>query len=241
VLASVNARGPLALAALGIFITLLLQPMSVMTVPFAMVALGASDTTTIERRLRPKVPLLAVMGVLAGIGFVFGFAYVLSDYRIGQSIKHLDVDELEDAAKLRFESSEFMGVLTDVAIKAANQPTATDADRQRAIEIARRTAAFDSYYPGWWNFVGATEADWGDLGRAKAAFDMTLERFPWSEAGLTGEKIVAVRTGDTATEAAVDAKLCELRSPNCSTNQQQQTQPSSATAVATGANAATPG
>lgn len=227
VLAGMNARGGMAWAALGIFATLLLQPMSVMTVPVAMVALGAADANSLRVRVKPKVPMLVGMGVLGCAGVIFGFLLVLSDHRLGQAIKMLDVDQVEDAQQLRFTTSEFLGVKTDVAIKRANA-SGLDADKQRAMAIAHETAAFDSYYPGWWNFVGATEADWGDMNVAKAAFAKALERFPWSEAGLTGQLIVAQRMSDQATFDEADRKLCLINSPNCSTNraaQQAEQQP----------------
>jgi O-antigen ligase len=227
VLAGMNARGAMAWAALGIFATLLLQPMSVMTVPVAMVCLGAADAASLRVRVKPKTPMLIGMGVLALAGVVFGFLLVLSDYRLGQAIKTLDVDKVEQAQKLRFTTSEFLGVKTDVAIKRANQ-TGLDADKQRAKAIAHETATFDSYYPGWWNFVGATEADWGDINVAKSAFDTTLKRFPWSEAGLTGQLIVAQRMNDQTAFAEADRKLCLINSPNCSSTraaQQAQQQP----------------
>jgi len=245
VLAAMNARGTLALGALAIFFTLLLQPLSVMTIPVAVVVLGAADPTNLPRRVRPKVPVLAGMGVLATLGLLWGAVYVYSDYVLGKALKGFSqglapekiLDYVDDADRLRVNTSEFEGVKSDVAIKVANLVASQGGDatefQRGAIETANGAVAFDSYYPGWLNFQGATEADWGNLDTARASFERSLERFPWSEAALTGMLIVTTRQGDTEKAAEIDAKLCVINSPNCSTNraaaeaaaQQQAPQP----------------
>lgn len=222
-LAARRARGPLAWMAAGIAATWLLEPVSMVTGPLALMALGAAwerpaDQPTAaappERRAAEPVGWQIALGVAAVTGTLVGAAVLWGGAQVRTA-----GDELDEAALDRAESVFGADpVLADTRsqIRAARLPAEpSPAELAGVVEATRLATERDPERPDWWNQLGLVELAIGDQRRAHEAFATARTRNPWSEQALAGHRRTASLLGEDEVAREADDRLCEIRSPAC--------------------------
>lgn len=200
-----RCRGPLAIFALGVSMSFLLQPVTMVAAAPLMLAVGASSPKP------PAIPwprwaTLLSMGA-ATVGLTLGVCFIASDYLFAQGY-------VETAARLRPASSDF-AVRRATAARLRASQTATLNDRGAALRYARAAAAIDPFSTEAWQELARAEGSWGSAEKSQAAFERALELYPWSENSLLGLQTVATYRGDTRALARAGESLCVIRSDAC--------------------------
>jgi tetratricopeptide (TPR) repeat protein len=212
VLVAREARGPLALFAVAIGLTSLLQPLSVVATPLAMLCLGAAGPpalgVAIERWERLVVAGTALVGLSVGV------TYVASDVVLAQAVEELSAPRFEMVTRLRSETSTTAIVRTAVLTRRAELTNDLN-DIGAAILSARRGVQVDPDTARTWLQLANVEARFGSVSAAQSAIERALSLYPWSQSALVGYYLNAQELRDQAAASAAIEALCETQSPYC--------------------------
>jgi hypothetical protein len=201
-----RANGPLLWALIPIGLHWMLQPISLFTLPLAMLFLGAAApserTAAIGRRW--LAPVVAA-GVLLG-GYL-----LVADVRL-----RLAVDAEDPVAA---ESAASMFGADPIARDIVAQLYEFDVDRSdrddQVIEWRRKTAEAEPDRPFWWSLLGIRLIDVGRPDEAEAAIDAARELQEYNTRTWTAYGRLAIEREDAdGLQEALDL-LCELGQEDC--------------------------
>jgi hypothetical protein len=211
-LAGRRAEGALALFALGIAITWLLEPVSYNTAPLALLALGAAGSPVVTRPTSRLAKTVA--GVLVSAAIVAGALVMYGEYQAMLGRENADLAALRRAEQVFRGSAVFSDQRTQFLVQQA-QVVPSRRIIDDALESARRTVEIEPDRSLWWSRLGLLEAAWVSLEQGRADYERALELYPWSERALDGLRQVAEAQGDTATVERMNEALCTIESTLC--------------------------
>lgn len=194
-----RVRGPLVWALIPIGFHWMLQPISLFTLPLAMLMFGAAA--------RPDAPALAPrLGRRAGaigalVGLVPALALVAIDLAFDDAADDLDAARLASIADLTWRDP----IMDDVVAQAyAADPDPASA--RQVVEWRANAAAAEPDRPYWWSTLAERQIATGDLDGARRSIARARELQPNNLRTTLAEVRLAIETKD---EARLD-ELIEL-------------------------------
>ena len=208
-----RVSGPLLAFAAVVAASWLLEPAALVTLPIALVALGAafrpSDVPDAETHASPAKhlgTLLALVGVMAGMTFL------VIDVRLANAIKSNQPDRVAEAARW----TPWDPVAAN-AVAAAYFNGADDAaSRQTALGWMKRSRDRQPDWPFYHNAIAEIYLSLDDPEAARAELEAALELQPWNVQSLELMLEVARRTEDAERLADATAALCLMEVDSCS-------------------------
>lgn len=222
-----HARGALAVGGSVIAIAWLLQPAPVMTMPLALVLVGAAlpsvselrgssrsgtgaDETTNDGELR-TFAIWQTGVVLLAVGLAL-YLFV-ADARIRSAAESFDAVAVEEAITWLPPDP----ILTDVATvvwMTDSSVTATDAV-QRSAQSAARSAELQPGLAAWWTKLAIRQFLAGDSDLARVSAERALTMEPNSFTALSVLQEVARVDDDAELRAQIQAKSCAVGLVDC--------------------------
>jgi hypothetical protein len=184
----------------------MLQPMSLLTLPLAMLLFGAagSEAAPFVPSLRPRAlaPWVA-LGVVAG-------AYLLTaDISLRHATNDLDGDRAATAASM-FGHDPIAGDLVAQTFGKSQNSSATD-----ELHWRERVASWEPDRPHWWSLLAETQIGLGLLDDAEESVASALELQPYNVRSLNTEAVLAIYRDDEARLRAALEDLCLVSPVNC--------------------------
>lgn len=217
-----QARGSLAWFAGGVALTWLFTPVSVVTAPVALLALGAAvvpapaPAPALGARggtaARGRLALAAVATVCCA---VFAARIVWADALVARASIDADPEAIARAAALMPPDA----ILSDLEASAWRVVAVNgggDAAGREALLAAQRAVELDPTRSTWWVNLGEVQmaygADGSDqrLSLAETSFNAALERTPWSVSAMVGLGRIAELRGDHASADRWREQICSL-------------------------------
>ena len=202
------ARGPGAWAALVIAMTWLLQPISIHTLPIAMLLLGVSMPVApilgrpVPRRLRLAGGIVILCAVLTACSIL------VADLRLKWATEGPSLAQAESIAGWYPGDPIVAGVVAQVArLEFGPGPD--------SIEWRERAAAREPDRPYWWNLLAEEQLAVGEVEGAAGSLEMALELQPWNYRSNVLALEVAGRRGDEVGVTTYLHRLCELDDRAC--------------------------
>lgn len=198
-----RARGAWAWCAAILAMAQLVEPMSVIATPLALLALGAGSSLS----PRPTRQLLVASGTgLALIGMVAAAALLVGEQQLQAGSLDFSVPALERADRLLPNAWPTVPL---VAVRVHGFYGASDpTSRIQAVGQAREAVERNPYDPGTWLRSANLEAVWGSKGQARVAFEQALRLDPWSGTAMVALAEMAMEAGEE-TEAATLCRRAE--------------------------------
>jgi hypothetical protein len=201
-----HVRGPLVWALVPLVLSWMLQPMSLFTLPLAMLLFGAAGVredpvTVLSRRV---VAVWVVVGVFAG-------AYLLTaDISLRLATVDLDGDRAAKAASMFGRDPIAGDLVAQTYDKSSALTSQSDRLRWRA-----RVAAWEPDRPHWWSLLAQTQMSLGQLDEAEVSVANALELQPYNVRSLNTEAVLAIyREDEPRLQTALD-KLCLVSPSDC--------------------------
>lgn len=190
-LASRRARGSWAWCAAILAMAQLVEPMSVVATPLALLALGAGA----PRPPPPaRQPVMAAGAGLALAGLVAAGALLVGEHQLQEGSLDFSVPALDRADQLLPKAWPTVPL---VAVRVHGFYGASDpTSRLHAVRHAREAVERDPYDPATWLRRANLEAVWGSEEQARVAFERALRLDPWSGAAMLGLARMANETGN---------------------------------------------
>lgn len=185
-------RGPLAWALAPVCLHWMLQPVSLYTLPLALLVFGAARHRTMNveasKRRSERLPL-SIAGL---VGVALAFSLLVSDLYLDWAVGRLDGDAAASVAVVFMDDS----VIGDVTarIYAASDGTSSD----DSLNWRRRVAVAEADRPYWWTSLAQAEAAAGDLNAAKAAIERSLKLQPYNVRASVAAASIYRQLGDEA-------------------------------------------
>jgi O-Antigen ligase len=205
-----GVRGPLVWALVPIALSWMLQPMSLHTLPLAMLLFGAAGAGTVSSvsgvRRRTAVAL-AALGVVAGV-------YLLAaDISLRRATNDLDGDRAASAASM-YGRDPISG---DLVAQTYGRSGATAAQ----LEWRERVAAWEPDRPHWWSLLAQTQIGLGLLDEAEVSVANALDLQRYNVRSINTEAILAIyRDDEERLRAALD-DLCLVSPAECDLDAKQ--------------------
>jgi O-antigen ligase len=211
-----RAQGPLAVGALGLSLSWLLQPMGFATFPLALLLVGAAlpnatrsmdDGLTRERRASVRYAWLLVPGLVAAA--LIGIVDVVASQRF----------EMGDNGGL----AALVNAVPDDAVLADSvaqsyESSLKDGDERagpEALEWRVRATEVQPDRSRWWFRRGLLEATLGDLDAALVSADQALALEPNSWTAIELKMRILDASGDAKSRDALMPLACALAVPSC--------------------------
>lgn len=212
-----KVKGPLAWFGLAIGASLLIQPLSIVTVPLALLALGIASTEPFgpPRSERSRVQALVVGStlVLVAVGAIVGLLVAMTARQVYVAETEHSVEAIDSARRFFSRDPALSDTKTQVHQSEAMTFETPEA-HAAALASARRTVELEPTRPNWWirlalvELGSGTGSDEERVAAARAALDRALERNPWSHQALSTHYLLSVELGE---EADAEAWLALLR------------------------------
>lgn len=201
-----RCRGPLAVGAIAIASTLLLQALVIPTVSLLMLMLGASWTD-----VRPPTARRLVNNRLAAIagagGLVFGVWLAMTDLSFQHSLRHGDGAAMERAARLAPGDPLLWSF---ISAQYTNEALISDSER-----AGRRLTASEGDRVHWWAARASQYIRLGQFEQAQRALARGAELQRWSPSIATLQLRLGIETNDPAMETAALEDLCTMGYDTC--------------------------
>jgi O-antigen ligase len=216
VLSARHLRGPLAWALAPIVLHWLLQPVSLFTLPLAMLLFGAaavvaSATGEVAPATEPvSVPGWAVVGSL-GLGMVIATGLVIADLALERSADSGDGDQAASVAGWYFGDP----VVDDVVAQVyAFDPVEADPVTAE-LDWRGRATEHEPDRPLWWSKLADVQIAVGELDSADASLVRAFELQPNNVRTEAAAAALALARRDEAGLDASLARLCALGQAVC--------------------------
>ena len=204
---AVRTSGPLAWALVPIVLHWCLQPVSIYTLPLAMLVFGAAGPrdepeASVGRR---AVAVTAVVGALLGSALMFGDVAF-----------RLAADD-RDSGRAEFAGSFFLNdPIVDDLIAQLHALDPDVPDRQAAqLEWRRQVTRDEPDRPFWWSLLARQQIDAEQYEAADESIRRALDLQFHNVRAWRAEAVLAVRIEDAdRLQVALD-RLCELGQPEC--------------------------
>lgn len=197
-------RGPLVWALLPIVLSWMLQPMSLHTLPLAMLLFGAAGAGTV-----PAVPVVRrrTAAALAALGVVAGVYLLAADISLRRATNDLDGDRAAVAASM-FGRDPISGDLVA-------QTFGRSGESDEELKWRERVTAWEPDRPHWWSLLAQTQIGLGLLEEAEESVANALELQPYNVRSLNTEAILAIYRDDEARLKAALDELCLVNPAQC--------------------------
>jgi hypothetical protein len=213
VLASNGCRGELCWFAAAATGTMLLQPMSLHTIPLVVLALGGARVARLEV---PRVPRSVLgkgaLALVLTVSATLALDYVLMARNLRVAAGR-DAAAGERAASLMPWSAPLQDLVSQYSVQPV-PPKGSEA-AERALELVEKPIQLNPGRYLWWVRRGDFQGALGSIDEAEVSYREALARYPWSEKAWRGLALVARKTDDTALLAEADGALCEIGSTLC--------------------------
>lgn len=206
-----EARGPAAWAAAAIAMTWLLQPVSIVTLPIAMILLGISmPFDRAADRPGPRLPR-GVLAASACLSVALGVGLLVADLRLKSAVDERSIDDAVSAA------AWFPGdpVVANIVAQVARLDGGDLRPNAQSLEWRERAAQREPDRPYWWNLLAEEQLQLGDVDAAARSVETALQLQPSNYASNRLALDIAVLNSD---REAIDARLdllCELEDRAC--------------------------
>ena len=216
-----RSAGPLAWGCGALFLTWMLQPAALPTLPIAALMFGAAAVErrsaaaapaadpAIRIRRRLVVPAL-VLGLLAGAFLV------VDDVNLYRATDSLDPQRSEQAARWWPGDPVVASLVAQVWAIDTGDPAAPE-----SIDWWRQTAERNPDRPYWWTLLGIRHLMGGQLAEADAAFARALELQPTHYLTRRYEVQLAFKLKDADRLRAAVRAACEVDAPECDVDVEQ--------------------
>ncbi|TDT18507.1 O-antigen ligase-like membrane protein [Ilumatobacter fluminis] len=212
VLAGYRSRGPSAIASMTIALTWLLEPVSLSTLPLALILLGLSSTPAASISW-PFVSSRLAAGALA-VGSAAALFVGARDVAFKEALR------TDDAAKVESVASWFWRdpIVADAVaqswqidyIYAPSQHA-----EERAITWSQRVTDYEPLRPTWWDRLGTRLYFHGKDEAARASFEQAVSLQPLRASTWSYLLDIADEEGDVNLEQRAVLTLCLLDSDRC--------------------------
>lgn len=211
-----RASGTLAFVVLAVAITWMLQPAALMTLPFAMVALGAADSG--ERRsssqtnegpapvdASPVAPVVWTAALVVGVAA--GGWLGVAEYRLSEAVLDGDPDRVAAAAAMYPRDPIVSNV--SAASYLALEPLHPEygAPARHALE---RSVEYESTRPRWWTELANRQGAEGDTDAALISTRRALALQPTDATAWELIRQIGIDTDDTELVTESEEALCLL-------------------------------
>lgn len=204
-----HIRGPLVWVLVPIVLHWLLQPVSLFTLPLAMLVFGAArpaDPDASRFVLRPSV-----VGASLVIGAVAGLSLFTVDLMFERAIAASDVDRLDTIASAAWDDP----IIADVVAQAYDFRDDDVAGAESVIEWRRRAAEAEPDRPYWWSRLADELRREGRIDEAEIALDRALELQPYNQRSQLVEIFLALEAEDEPRLSEALDLACRLGQSDC--------------------------
>ncbi|MDJ0768637.1 MAG: O-antigen ligase family protein [Ilumatobacter sp.] len=203
-----RVSGPLAWALVPIVLHWMLQPVSVYTLPLAMLMFGAAapGDDRIDLHLRR-----GAVGVLTAVGVVLGLTLFTADVLLKLAADDRNSDRAEVAALLYLRDPIVDDLVAQIHARDARLAT----PRTDELEWRQRVTEDEPDRPFWWSLLARRQIDAGQLDEAAVSIERALELQPNNVQTSRADAVLAVRLGDEDRLTAALEQLCALGQPEC--------------------------
>jgi O-antigen ligase len=194
---------PLAWALLPLVFHWLLQPVSLVTLPLAMLAFGAAG---------PRVTIEAGRRHVAGlvVGATLGLGLVAADVALRRAADAADGDRAAQVAELFWDDP----IVSDVVAQVWAFDTSGGGSEQE-LSWRRRAAESEPDRPFWWTQLARTELTAGRVADAEVSNRRALELQPTNARALRTEAMLAIERDDLSRLEDTLRRLCPVSPADC--------------------------
>lgn len=198
-----RVRGPLVWALLPIAAHWMLQPVSLFTLPLAMLLLGAAMS---EDTVKP-LPSRRVVAAPALLGVALALALLAGDISLRTATRSLDAEAAERIANL-YPNDAIVDDLV-AQIHSAN------GDRMRELEWRERVSRDEPDRPFWWTQLARRQIDLELYAEAELSVQRAYELQPHNTRTLRTEMLLALELEDEQRLAALLERSCAFGMGEC--------------------------
>lgn len=203
-----RVRGPLTWALLVLLLHWLMQPMSLVTLPLAMVlfAVAVDETEPIV----PDTPNV-LHGAALVVGLLLGGSLIGGDVVLQRAADDLNGDR----AALVAEAFGDDPVMSDVVAQVYElDPDVVDRE-DTVLEWRTRTAQAEPDRPYWWSLLAMAQIDAGRFDEAEVSLARAFRLQPNNVRAVQTEALLALRLEDEVRLGRLFDRLCRLGQPEC--------------------------
>jgi len=199
--------GPLAWALVPLAFHWLLQPVSLFTMPLAMLLFGAAATTG------PKLeaPGRRSAAVAVAVGLALAAVLVVGDVMFRQAADDLDADAMATIAAVAGDDP----ILGDVVAQAYELRGSSAAAAAAELDWRRRVAESEPDRPYWWSRLAEEQLEADLVDDAEASIRRALDLQRNNTRSLRVETLLALRVQDLARLAAAIDLACDIGASDC--------------------------
>jgi hypothetical protein len=208
-----HATGVLAFATLALSLTWLLQPAGLMTLPFAMVLLGAAGPRASADHILSTCALTtrrarsAAWGAAIVVGVAVGGWLAVAELRLSNAMLDGDPYAVSAAASMYGRDP----IVSNLAATSflAREPLHPE-HGPSATQALKRSTEFESTRPLWWTELANRQGVLGDFDGALVSARRALDLQPTNETAWMLVRQVGLDTDDEALVTEAETALCRL-------------------------------
>ncbi len=211
-----HASGPLLVFTAVVGVTWLLEPTGLVTLPLALLTLGASQASNeasgvIERSEPTRVSPDSMSRLLVLGGLTLALLFVLIDVQLSSAVRSQRPEEVARAARW----TPWDPVAANVVAAAYVNFVGDVAAHRSAAVWLERARDRQPDWPFYYNKIAEVRLTLGDNLGARRSLEDALALQPWNAQSLDLMRIVAERTGDGELRDSTDLALCRLGVTGC--------------------------
>lgn len=203
-------RGPLAWTLLPIVLHWMLQPVSLFTLPLAMLIFGAA--TRREPDQPPRSP--RTVGVVAVLGVLLAGALLGGDVMLRRAANSVDAPRAEAVAQW-FGRDPIVG---DVVAQVYQFDERVPDRPEQHLRWRSKVAEFEPDRPFWWSNLAMAQIEVGDYDAARESLATAYELQRYNTRTLRADMVLAVLEGDVDRLGPLLDEACDLGMPECGTS-----------------------
>lgn len=210
VVALLRASGPLLWALVPVALHWMLQPVSIYTLPLAMLMLGAAAGTAVAPREPSRRASTWVVGAAAGVGAVLGSGLIAADVALDAAADDLDSDRAATVATWFLRDPIVDDVVAQLMVLDPDNE-----DPAAELEWRARVADDEPDRPYWWSLLARRQIASGLFDEAEVSIRRAAELQPNNVRTWQAEAILAVNLRDEQRLTDALERLCDLGQPEC--------------------------
>jgi len=209
VLALRMQHGWVAWAVVPLAVHWCLQPVSLYTLPLAMLLFGVARglPNAPEQLIRRSRAVVAAVV----LGLIAGGTLLTVDLLFQQAADDLDVDRLETLANFFGDDP----IVADVIAQAHSSSSAAATPTESELDWRRRAVDAEPDRPYWWTLLAEKQFDAADLDAAEVSVARALALQPTNRRAVRVEILLALTDRDEVRLTAALALACELGATDC--------------------------
>lgn len=208
-----HCRGPLAVTALAMAVTLLLQAVVIPVVSILMLILGASWSASRTRSDPEPVPMSQRLSVVLGaLGVALGVWLASADLVFYRALRAGDAVEMERAASL-VPGDPLLWSFIEAQYALESQRSASSIDD--SVRAGKQLTSSESDSVRWWVIRADQYISLGEFDSARRMLDEGSKLQPWSPSVSTTKLRLAVESNDELLQAEALNELCLMGFDTC--------------------------